>query len=58
MLCAAGGFELLKKLMEIKFLTVEMELLVETDVRDDFDTTRIVNLAGCVIQDPHQRFEH
>ncbi|KAG6544085.1 hypothetical protein Mapa_014502 [Marchantia paleacea] len=32
---------------------VEMELLVETDVRDGFGTTRMVNWAGCVIQDPH-----
>lgn len=39
--------------MEIQFLTVEMELLVNTDVRDGFGTTRIVNWAGCVIQDPH-----
>ncbi|OAE19268.1 hypothetical protein AXG93_3507s1400 [Marchantia polymorpha subsp. ruderalis] len=53
MLCGAGGFELLGKLMEIQFLTVEMELLVNTDVRDGFGTTRIVNWAGCVIQNPH-----
>ncbi|KAL3683435.1 hypothetical protein R1sor_001457 [Riccia sorocarpa] len=32
---------------------VEMELRVETDVRDGFGTTRMVNWAGCVIQDPH-----
>ncbi|CAM6099321.1 unnamed protein product [Calypogeia fissa] len=32
---------------------VEMELLVETDVRDGLGTTRTVNWAGCVVQDPH-----
>ncbi|KAL2612339.1 hypothetical protein R1flu_024031 [Riccia fluitans] len=32
---------------------VEVELRVETDVRDGFGTTRMVNWSGCVIQDPH-----
>eukprot|EP00249_Psilotum_nudum_P020101 c27567_g1_i1 orf=549-3821(+) len=32
---------------------VELEILVGTDVREGFGTTRMVNWAGCVVQDPH-----
>nr|XP_043632502.1 protease Do-like 7 [Erigeron canadensis] len=31
----------------------EIELLVGTDVRDGFGTTRVINWCGCFLQDPH-----
>lgn len=31
----------------------EVQLVVGTDVRDGYGTTRMVNWCGCVIQDPH-----
>ncbi|XP_004300013.1 PREDICTED: protease Do-like 7 isoform X2 [Fragaria vesca subsp. vesca] len=31
----------------------EIDVLVETDIRDGSGTTRVINWCGCIVQDPH-----
>ncbi|KAL6993969.1 Protease Do-like 7 [Sarracenia purpurea var. burkii] len=49
--CLAGSKA--ENLLEKGDMGREIELLVETDVRDGNGTTRVINWCGCIVQDPH-----